>query len=162
MANIKPIHYSPPALHRGFTIIELVVVLIILGILSVTVVPKFFSASGFSEHAYRADVIAKLRLIQTRAMQQVKDPCHHVKVTANQLGKVTCAAPYPFVNQTTQRATVVTIEGSDNVTFSPVGLQFTFDNMGRPKNCNNPCEITINGEKSLIVKIESEGYIHAQ
>lgn len=142
----------------GFTLVELVIVIIILGILSVTVAPKFFSSKGFSEYAYRADVIAKLRLIQTRAMQQVNDRCHRVNITEDKLGKVTCGTLSEFSKQ---RATVVTIESGDNVTFSPVGLTFTFDHLGRPQDCNNPCDITITGEQSLVVRIENEGYIHA-
>ena len=145
----------------GFTLVELVIVIIILGILSVTVAPKFFSSKGFSEYAYRADVIAKLRLIQTRAMQQVNVLCHRVNITEDKLGKVTCGTLSEFSDQSIQRATVVAIESGDNVTFSPVGLTFTFDHLGRPQDCNNPCDITITGEQSLVVRIENEGYIHA-
>jgi len=147
---------------KGFTLIELVVVLIVLGILSVTVVPKFFSSNGFSEYTYRTDIIAKLRLIQTRAMQQVNEACHQVLVTVNKLGKVTCDPPARYVDQANQRATLVTVDINDQVTFSPVDLSFKFDHMGRPVGCNNPCEIIIKGEQDLAVIIESEGYIHAR
>jgi MSHA pilin protein MshC len=146
--------------NAGFTLIELVIVIIILGILSATVAPKFFSSNGFSEYAYRADVIAKLRLIQTRAMQQVNDDCHKIKITASQLGKATCDTPSEFVDQKEQRATLVEIDNKDNVTFAPATLEFSFDHMGRPENCNNPCKITITGEQALEIMIESEGYIH--
>jgi MSHA pilin protein MshC len=147
--------------NTGFTLIELVIVIVILAILSATVAPKFFSSNGFSEYAYRTDVIAKLRLIQTRAMQQVNDNCHQVMITSTKLGKVTCDSPSEFVDQTKQRATLVEIDSNDNVTFNPNGTAFSFDFMGRPKNCNNPCKVIITGEQVLEVIIESEGYIHA-
>lgn len=146
---------------KGFTLIELIVVIIVLGILSVTVAPKFFTSNGFSEYAYRTDIVAKLRLIQTRAMQQMNEPCHQVMVTAKQLGKVSCESPPIFVDQVAQRATLVTVAANDKVTFSPAGLSFKFDNMGRPKGCTSPCAIEIKGEQALVVIIESEGYIHA-
>ena len=148
---------------KGFTLIELLVVIILLGILSVTVAPKFFTSNGFSEYAYRTDIVAKLRLIQTRAMQQVNQSCHQVMLTANQLGKVTCDSPPLYVDQAEQRATLVKVDSKDTVTFSPARLIFSFDNMGRPitNNGNNKIEITITGEENLKVIIESEGYIHA-
>ncbi len=154
--------------NTGFTLIELVIVIVILAILSATVAPKFFSSNGFSEYAYRTDVIAKLRLIQTRAMQQATDHCHQVMITSKKLGKVKkkageneCTTPPEFANQLERRATLVEIDSNDNVTFSPNGTVFSFDFVGRPQNCNNPCEIVIAGEQALTVRIESEGYIHA-
>lgn len=147
--------------NRGFTLIELVIVIIILGVLSATAIPKFFTSNGFSEYTYRSEVITKLRLIQTRAMQQVNDSCHQLIVTSNKLGKATCDTPPVFVDQTKKRATLVEIDISDNITFSPLGLNFSFDDMGRPQGCNQPCDITISGEQLLKVRIESEGYIHA-
>lgn len=155
---------------KGFTLIELVVVIVILGILSVTVAPKFFTHNGYSEYAYRTDIIAKLRLIQTRAMQQVNNPflpnekyCHQVLLSAKQLSKGVCLPVTDYANQSAQSATSVTVANDDSVTFSPVGLRFTFDNMGRPSvnGTNVKVEITITGEQALKVIIESEGYIHA-
>ena len=154
---------------KGFTLIELIVVILVLGILTVTVAPKIFSSNGFSEYAYRTDIVAKLRLIQTRAMQQVNSPlpdkkyCHQVLLSAKQLSKGICLPAIEYVDQSEQRATSVTIANGDSVTFSPAGFTFAFDNMGRPSvnGSNEKIEITITGEQALKVTIESEGYIHA-
>tara|TARA_R110000782_G_scaffold89974_3_gene172974 strand:+ start:1752 stop:2252 length:501 start_codon:yes stop_codon:yes gene_type:complete len=148
-----------PKSSKGFTLIELIIVIIILGILSVTVAPKFLTSNGFSEYAYRTDIIAKLRLIQTRAMQQVLEPCHQVKLTNNKLGKADCGTPVKFIDKV---ATMVTIDSKDGVTLTPDDLIFTFDNMGRPIDCNSPCEIIVKGVQELRVIIEPEGYIHAE
>lgn len=164
MNIIKSQRVSLLTVNRGFTLIELIIVIIILGILSVTVAPKFFTSSGFSEFAYRSDVIAKLRLIQTRAMQQVNESCHRVKVTSKQLGKVDCSPDATFVDQELQRATVVAVDINDNVSFRPEGLIFDFNSYGKPfiNDVNSKIEITITGEQSLVIVVESEGYIHAQ
>ena len=163
MANSKSIRFPSRAFYRGFSIIELVVVIIILGILSATVAPKFFTSKGYSEYAYRSDAISKLRLIQTRAMQQGSGGCYQVMLTSSKLGKVTCDTPPEFVDQAEQRATVVEISSDDEVTFSPSGKIFTFDSMGRPQSnsVNEAITITVNGDQSLDILIESEGYIHA-
>ena len=164
MDIIKSKRISLLAANRGFTLIELIIVIIILGILSVTVAPKFFTTSGFSEFAYRSDVIAKLRLIQTRAMQQVNEPCHRVKITNKQLGKIDCGSTATFVDQNLQRATLVSVEISDNVSFSPEDFIFDLNSFGKPfvNDINAKVEITITGEQPLVVVIEAEGYIHAQ
>lgn len=148
-------------LNLGFTLLELIIVIVILGILSVSVAPKIFSSNGFSEFGYRADVISKLRLIQLRAMQQGTDGCF--TLTSSQLGKVSCEAPHDFVDQSEQRSTLVEISSEDTVSFSPTGTIFTFDSMGRPQPItdNEAIKITITGEQPLDILIEPEGYIHA-
>ncbi|WP_310650128.1 MULTISPECIES: prepilin-type N-terminal cleavage/methylation domain-containing protein [unclassified Colwellia] len=147
------------SLSQGFTLIELIIVIIILGILSVTVAPKFFTAKGFSEYGYRTDVIAKLRLIQLKAMQQTQadnSECHRVLLTTTKLGTPDVCA------SSEDNATKVQIADQDKVTFSSniTNNSFLFDSMGRP-SCTAPCQITITGEQTISVQIESEGYIHA-
>lgn len=166
MTNIKVISYSSKTVNIGFTIIELVVVIVILGILSVTVAPKFFTSSGFSEYAYRSDAIAKLRLIQTKAMQQTNvssDYCHRVLLTTTQLGAPDdCDNSPSFATNWIESATRLEIDSNDNVLFSSNigGNSFVFDSMGRPDSCG-PCDITITGEQAIVIRIEKEGYIHA-
>jgi MSHA pilin protein MshC len=162
-AYVSPLTVLNMKQNTGFTLIELVIVIVILAILSVTVAPKFFSSNGFSEYAYRTDVIAKLRLIQTRAMQQANDNCHQVMITSKKLGKTKCTIPAKFFEETERRATLVEIETIDNVVFSASESVFQFSRLGRPLINKEPkkIDITITGEQALIVRIESEGYIHA-
>ncbi|MBA6297630.1 prepilin-type N-terminal cleavage/methylation domain-containing protein [Colwellia sp. MB02u-9] len=162
------------SVNQGFTLIELIIVIIILGILSVTVAPKFFTAKGFSAYGYRTDVIAKLRLIQLKAMQQTQaapDPenenrCHTVLLTDKKLGTPdNCVDELSFNSTWQDSTTKVKIADQDDVIFSGENItdnSFSFDSMGRPSSsCNAPCKITINGEQNISVQIESEGYIHA-
>lgn len=163
MTNTKLNKPLPTTRNNGFSLIELIIVILILGILSVTVIPKFLTSKGFSEYAYRTDVIAKLRLIQTKAMQQTNSSyCHTVLVTATRLGEPdNCATTPSFSAAWQDSATKLQVDSNDNITFSTnfTGNSFSFDNMGRP-SCS-PCTITIIGEQSISVKIEAQGYIHA-
>lgn len=150
----------------GFTMIELVVVILMLAILAVTVLPRFFNSTGFQEYTYQAEVITKLRSIQLRAMQQTDDSeCHMVVVKNKALGlpkecNPTAADGWQGENEDTGESgtTNVIIEDSHEVTFGPE-FNFTFDSMGRP-SCIT-CLITVTGDSPLRIKIESEGYIHA-
>lgn len=151
---------------RGFTTIELVVTLIILGILSATIIPKFFTSNGFEEFTYRNEVITKLRSIQLRAMQQTNSAeCHVVLVNQFKLGiPDDCDITPSFTNDWTAGTTGVLIDSTNGAKFNVNGGNyfFIFDHMGRPDGCNDPCLIIIEGgESSLTIKIESEGYIHA-
>ena len=58
--------------NKGFTLIELIVVIVLLSIVSATVLPKFLSSKGFEEYTYRDELIIKLRAIQLRTMQQIQ------------------------------------------------------------------------------------------
>ncbi len=153
---------------KGFTLIELVIVILILAILSVTVVPKFLSSDGFSEYAYRSDAIAKLRLIQIKAMQQTgsnNTDCHQVLVTTKKLGAPDDCDNSPSFTSNWDASLLPTgmeIDAQDDISFTTdfASSTFTFDNLGRPNSCG-PCTISIVGEKTLKIKIETEGYIHA-
>lgn len=149
---------------NGFTLVELVVVLIMVGILAATVAPRFFTSNGYEEISIRAELISKLRASQLRAMQQTAyETCHNILITSDIAGLLATDNSNNcdmgnFANATTS----VNVSGS-NVSFSSSDLDnlFSFDNLGRPIGCENPCQIMVNGSETLTVQIESEGYIHA-
>lgn len=146
--------------YKGFTLIELIAVIILLGIMAVTVLPRFFTSTGFQEYTYQSEAIIKLRSIQLRAMQQTDDSqCHKVLIENKALG-IPSGCGNSLADGGERETTSVIIETNHNVDFSfSSGSTFTFDNMGRP-SCS-PCILTVNGDSALQVVIESEGYIHA-
>lgn len=153
---------------QGFTIIELVLVIVLMGILAVTVAPKMFGSDGFEEHTYQAEVIAVLRSIQLRAMQQTSvasNECHTAIINAKLLTVGSnCAAISENLEGDALNNLQVEIDDGHNVTFSTSGMtnnSFTFDSNGIPANCSTPCNITIIGSDTLTIRIESQGYIHA-
>jgi MSHA pilin protein MshC len=54
--------------NRGFTIVELVVVIVILGIISAVAAPRFFDLQGYKEIAFKDELVSALRFAQKRAV----------------------------------------------------------------------------------------------
>ena len=69
---------------NGFTIIELVVVMVILGILSATALPKYMSMSGEAERAVvvatSASFVSGINLVKSKALVQRAQSGSYVKV----------------------------------------------------------------------------------
>jgi MSHA pilin protein MshC len=172
-------------LNRGFTLIELITVIILLGILAVAVLPKFDGTASYEAHTHRAQLISALRLTQQRAMQQTDTDdgyCHQLVFDNDSLvsrygvpDRVDCTVT-TFSGQVPEwepDATGFEVEKKYQVSFGIQGQTnpsaVTFDNMGRPvsnatiaNNCVGGCIITVQSSvETLRIQIESEGYIHA-
>ncbi len=79
--------HTTPHKQSGFTLVELVTTIILIGIIAVTVAPRFTGAGTYSEYALRDQFISAFRFAQQRAMydHQVQS-CYRVLVEAGQLG----------------------------------------------------------------------------
>lgn len=60
---------------RGFTLVELIVTMIVVGILAVAVVPRFADQSGFDARGFRDGTLAVLRYAQKSAVAQRRQVC---------------------------------------------------------------------------------------
>jgi MSHA pilin protein MshC len=152
----------------GFTLVELVVVIILLGILSVYAAPRLFGVSGVAAYSVQDELLSSLRLTQIRAMNR-SGKCNRWMMSASRVQQVSldqdagsCASSFPA---NMDDATAVTITSEQRVTLSistDTGASYLdFDNMGRADQCEtNGCTIEINGEDQTRICIETEGYIH--
>lgn len=171
---------------RGFTLIELITVIILIGILAVAVLPKFDGTASYEAHTHRAQLIAALRLTQQRAMQQTDSTdkyCHQLifdnNTDVSRYGipdRVNCSIT-TFPSGWEPDATGLAVEGRYQVIFSINGKTnpsaVTFDSMGRPisnpsglNDCTDTgkagCIINVQTSvETLQIQIESEGYVHA-
>ncbi|MGL1956515.1 MAG: type II secretion system GspH family protein [Colwellia sp.] len=165
----------------GFTLVELVTVIILIGILAVTVLPKFDGTASYEAHTHRAQLISALRLTQQRAMQQT-DPnavvatdqpyCHqivfdNVKSRYGVPDRLDCSVII-FPNDWQPDATGFETDAKYDVTFQIDGKtnpgKVGFNSMGKPLyDCASGCTINVNSSvETLPIQIESEGYVHAK
>ncbi|HAT42123.1 MAG TPA: hypothetical protein DCS87_10445 [Rheinheimera sp.] len=162
----------------GFTLIELVVVIMVAAVLLVSAGGRFFSASDISPYQLRDQLLGQLRQLQTRSMQDVaglKLRCPVLVIQSN-------AAALATTNACTSSASF-TLNGNDpsqlnfgaaQVTVSSGSLPqlFRFDSWGRPVSydaslnssfaCSSGCTISISQSGvSANLCISSSGYIYA-
>ncbi len=122
----------------GFTLVELVLVIVLLGVLSVMIAPRFFTASGYDQVAARDQLIQLLRQAQLQTMNNSAE-CQVVHFGNNQ----------SWIPASTAQCSVLTS-----------GEQLlSFDVWGRP--ATSVTSVTLTGETTMKVCIEAEGYIHA-
>ncbi|MBI3523371.1 MAG: type II secretion system protein [Betaproteobacteria bacterium] len=173
-----------PEAQRGFTLIELVVTMILVGILAVFVLPRFDLFSGFDEIGYRDKVKATIEFARKAAVAERRYTC--VTVSGNGLVlTVDVRDPDPLTP-----ATVICPDSSpnrlllpspdskycgsatvgnkicapNNITLGAPTSAIIFSPLGRPSgtsNCTPGYCYTVTGASAHTVTVEAEsGYVH--
>lgn len=138
---------------KGFTLIELIIILVIIGILAVSAGPLFISNSGTQSQTVRLQAMGILRAIQQQAMQDTMQ-AYGLEVTETTLG----IPPYTEDNN-------LQVSTAGDITFSPAGVTIGFNALGQPtQGCSEGCTITITESAGISrsISINKEGFINAQ
>ena len=128
----------PPARRRGFTLAELVMTIVIIGILAVVTAPRFIAWQGFASRGFYDEAQAVVRYAQKTAIAWRRSIVVCVSATEiNAISNANCAAPAYLKHPLTGADLRSTAPAG--VTLSPVG-NFSFDALGRP---SAPTTITL-------------------
>lgn len=168
-------------IQRGFTLIELMVVIIILAILSVYAATRFQGPSSFSPYAAQAQAISVIRQIQLARMQSnVQDNTtkantlnerYTLAISPHCLGSKPACDGHP--NTGLGLSSKVEFDNQTmNFKVEPSVSIITFDLLGRPtalcdatgSNCSGQYKITINDVTNSVEKttvcINSQGFVY--
>lgn len=155
----------------GFTLIELIATLIVIGILAVIVTPRFFGTHGFEERGFHDETIAALRYAQKAAIAQHRLTC--VTFTAKTVS-VRIASTNPPATagtcdtdlQGADGKTPFLVDATADTKYRNADVKFansatlpslTFDPLGRS---NAAATLQVYGHTSAITIEAETGYVH--
>ena len=154
---------TPMQKHRGFTLVELITVIVLIGILAVYIAPRFSDKSGFADYATQDLIISAARIVQQRAMyDHSSNACYRVNISSGTIyiesyngSSYTRIGPADWSNG-------VEIDSSVNVADSNI----YFDGLGNALDATPQCAGSPQTQPVLIsglkVCLYSTGHIQAQ
>lgn len=144
---------------RGFSMVELITVIVILGIISAVVAPRFLDFAAFDSRGFSDEVRATLRLAQKLAIAQHRNVCVNVttaapaNLTISVSKAANCDTPLPSLSgsgnyQVSARGGAALISSAALITFNPLGGA-------------GAAAITLQVDSEPVITIEAEtGYVH--
>lgn len=170
---------------HGFTLVELVTVMMVLGIVSLSIVPRFSGSNGYTEYALQKRFVSVLRNTQLKAMYDTRtDFCYRINVvtgnsatasfgpstnsylTGNE--SASCSTTVDMTSPEYLRTNAGEIE-ADNLQFSasdnatPISY-IQFDNTGKAITsagiCASGCTFTFSGDADVSVCVADQGYVY--
>ena len=143
----------------GFTLVELVAMILIAGILAAVAGPRFFTAATFASRGYADEAAGFLRYAQKLAVARhagvtVQIAAGGLRLCATAANPCTDANPWPGPQgETPYRANV-----PNGVTLAGSAASVSFDAQGRP---GSGITLTITGDTARTLTVEAEtGYVH--
>jgi len=121
---------------RGFTLIELIMVIVMLGVLAVFAAPRIFNTGDFYARGFHDETLAYLRYAQKTAIAQRRTVC--VAFGANSVTLSIASAPatfscaVPATLQGPKGETPATLTAKSGVTYTSTPTTFNFDGLGQP------------------------------
>jgi len=150
-------------IQTGFTLVELVMAIVLLGILSATALPKFFAVSSYQERAFIDDTLSAVRYAQKLA---VATGCKvQVSISANAYVlnspavRSQCTSNSPVFslairNPGTGEASYSHSESGVSLTSNPAS--FYFDALGRAS-----ADVTLTVAGKNIRVVSDTGFVYA-
>ena len=164
-------HACPARRQRGFTLIELIMVIVLLGVLAVFAAPRIFSTSDINARGFHDETLGYLRYAQKTAIAQRRTVC--VAFGSGATGSVTlsiasavatfnCASAGTLTGPRGENPVV--LNARNGVQYSTVPTNFNFDGLGQPITTAGAAQATqtfqVSGASPSITIETVTGYVH--
>lgn len=127
-----PYPADPCRVQRGFTLIELVMVLLLLGILAVYAVPRIINTGDFYARGFHDQSLAYLRYAQKTAIAQRRTVCVALTSTGISLSIASAAGSNSCATALSGPGGEAALSARSGVAFSSTLTNFNFDALGQP------------------------------
>ncbi|MDO8767536.1 MAG: prepilin-type N-terminal cleavage/methylation domain-containing protein [Burkholderiaceae bacterium] len=147
----------------GFTLIELVMVIVMLGILAVFAAPRMFNNGDFYARGFHDETLALLRFAQKSAIAQRRTVCVAFTSATTTLTiaalAATPACANPLVGPKGESPALITAR--TGVAYNTLPANFSFDGLGQP-SASTTIQVANSGVPiSLTITVEAgTGYVH--
>ena len=158
------------ALLRGFTLIELIIVIVLLGVLAVVAAPRMFNSNDFYARGFHDETLGFLRYAQKTAIAQRRTVCVTFAVAAVSTASLRTASAQTvpvcdadLVGPRGDKPGVITSRSGVNYATTPSALGF--DGLGQALSDTGvvldvPRTITVTGSGRVITVEPATGYVH--
>ncbi|MFZ3126605.1 MAG: GspH/FimT family pseudopilin [Rhodoferax sp.] len=160
MPNTRPQHYfgrrsrGCGVEQRGFTLIELVMVMVLVGVLAVVAAPRIFNTGDFNVRGFHDETLSLLRFAQKTAIAQRRVVC--VALNANGVALTMDTSTPPDAACDAAPALPNTPRGGNGLVGSVAAFQFT--PLG---STNQAAAVTITIPNAAGITVEADtGYVH--
>lgn len=155
----------------GFTLIELIMVIVILGVLAVFAAPRILNTDDFYARGFHDETLGYLRFAQKSAIAQRRTVC--VAFGAGITGSVTltiasaaatlnCASAGTLTGP--KGESPVVLNARSGVQYGTVPASFNFDGLGQPLTSAGAAQATqtfqVTGASQSITVETTTGYVH--
>ncbi len=155
MRSTTPI---PKRAYSGFTLVELIAVIIVLGILAATITPRLTQRGGFDERVFLDELISTARYAQQQAMMRGNNFVVRMIIdnAAGSYGiEVDDGGGFQWINHANTRAFPINFPGG--VATAPGSVAVTYNALGHVTT-NSATAVTVNGAQNFC--IQATGYAH--
>lgn len=159
---------STTAQQHGFTLIELIMVIVMLGVLAVFAGPRLLSTSSFSAMGFHDETLAYLRYAQKTAVAQRRTVCvgfvglNQVVLTIASTASTPSCAGVALVGP--KGESPATLTAKSGAVFSAAPVNFNFDGLGQPINSAGvpvgPLLFQVEDVGKSITVEAATGYVH--
>ena len=151
---------------HGFTLIELIMVIVLMGVLAVFAGPKIFNSDDFNARGFHDETLAFLRYAQKTAIAQRRTVCVTFSGNTSASLRIASAAATPSCNTDLRGPkgdNPGTITAKAGVAYSAAPGNFNFDGLGQPVDSTGALVATQTiqiGNAANVMVEAGTGFVH--